>query len=139
MAAVIGTFALFLALAGAISGAVASFVGARSRNALMVESARTASWALAALGLIANATMLVAILSNEFSLHYVAENSSIATPTFFKVLSLWSADEGSLLLWNLVLAGYLLAVAVRFRRQRPETLPYALRVVDVGCAVSLRL
>ena len=57
---------------------------------------------------------------------YVAENSSRATPTFFKVLALWSADEGSLLLWNLVLAGYLLAVAFRFRRQRPETFPWAL-------------
>src|SRR4051812_3140755 len=139
MAAVIGTFALFLALAVAIYGAVASFVGARSRNALMVESARTASWALVALVLIANATMLVAILSNDFSLHYVAENSSIATLTFFKVLSLWSADEGSLLLWNLVLAGYLLAVAIRFRRQRPETFPYALGVMYVVSGFYLLL
>jgi len=129
LASVIGTFALFLALAVAVYGAVASFVGARSRNALMVESARTSSWALIGLVLIANLTMLVAILSNDFSLHYVAENSSRATPTFFKVLALWSADEGSLLLWNLVLSGYLLAVAVRFRRQRPETFPWALGVM----------
>src|SRR3954466_1947772 len=139
MAAVIGTFALFLALAVAIYGAVASFVGARSRNALMVESARTASWALVALVLIANATMLVAILSNDFSLPYVAENSSIATPTFFKVLSLWSADEGSLLLWNLVLAGYLLAVAIRFRRQRPETFPWAIGTMFAVSAFYLLL
>src|SRR3954451_3344026 len=129
MASVIGTFALFLALAVAAYGAVASFAGARSRNALMVESARTSAWSLAALVLIANATMLVAILSNDFTLHYVAENSSRATPTFFKVLALWSADEGSLLLWNLVLSGYLLAVAIRFRRQRPETFPWALGVM----------
>src|SRR5213076_161682 len=58
-----------------------------------------------------------------------AENSSRATPTFFKVLSLWSADEGSLLLWNLILAGFIAAVAFRFRRRRPETLPWVLAVL----------
>jgi cytochrome c-type biogenesis protein CcmF len=139
LASVIGTFALFLALAVAAYGAVASFVGARSRNALMVESARTTAWSLTALVLIANVTMLVAILANDFSLRYVAENSSRETPTFFKVLALWSADQGSLLLWNLVLSGYLLAVAIRFRRRRPETFPWALGVMYVVSAFYLLL
>ena len=31
--------------------------------------------------------------------------------------STWAADDGSLLLWNLILAGYVAAVAVRFRRE----------------------
>jgi cytochrome c-type biogenesis protein CcmF len=73
--------------------------------------------------------MLAALLANDFSLRYVASNSSRATPTFFKMLALWSADEGSLLLWNLVLAGYLAAVAFRFRHRRPETFPWALAVM----------
>jgi cytochrome c-type biogenesis protein CcmF len=59
----------------------------------------------------------------------VAENSSRETPLFFKVLSLWSADDGSLLLWNLILAGFVAAVALRFRRRRPETLPWAMAVL----------
>src|SRR5436190_2211205 len=139
MASVIGTFALLLALLVAAYGAVASFVGARSRNALLVESARTSSFSLIALVLIANVTMLVAILTNDFSVRYVAENSSRATPTFFKVLALWSADQGSLLLWNLVLAGYLLAVAIRFRRRRPETFPWALGTMFTVSAFYLLL
>src|SRR5690348_6558164 len=73
--------------------------------------------------------MLAAILANDFHIAYVAENSSLATPTFFKVLSLWSADEGSLLLWNLILAGYLAAVAWRFRKRTPETFPWAMAVM----------
>ena len=97
MTATIGTFALGLALAVALYGCVASFVGARKRNAVLVESARTCALSLFALVLAANGAMLAAILSNDFTLKYVAENSSRATPTFFKVLSLWSADEGSLL------------------------------------------
>src|SRR4051794_41420485 len=69
--------------------------------------------------------MLAALLANDFHLRYVAENSSRETPTFFKVLSLWAADDGSLLLWNLILAGYAAAVAWRFRTDRPATYPYA--------------
>src|SRR5947207_8596146 len=126
MTAILGTFALGPALAVALYGCVASFVAGRSRNAVLVESARTCALSLLALVVAANGAMLAAILSNDFTLKYVAENSSRATPTFFKVLSLWSADEGSLLFWNLILAGYIVAVSMRFRRRRPETFPWAL-------------
>src|SRR4051812_1597836 len=69
--------------------------------------------------------MLVALLRDDFAIRYVAENSSRATPTFFKVLSLWAADDGSLLLWSLILAGYVAAVAWSFRHGHPRTYPYA--------------
>src|SRR5947209_18079156 len=87
----------------------------------------------------ASGSMLAALLANDFHLAYVAENSSRETPLFFKVLSLWSADEGSLLLWNLILAGFIAAVAFRFRRRRPETPPWVLAVVYAVQAVYLVL
>jgi len=126
MPALVGTLALALALALAVYGATAAIVGARTGRPRVVESARTAAYSLFALVVVANLAMLAALLANDFSLRYVASNSSRATPTFFKMLALWSADEGSLLLWNLVLGGYLAAVAFRFRRRRPETFPWAL-------------
>ncbi len=132
--AAVGRLALTLALALAAYGAGASLIGARRRSALLVESARTTAYSLLGLVAAANGAMLAAILTDDFSVRYVAENSSRATPTFFKVLSLWSADEGSLLLWNLVLAGFLAAVAARFRRRRPETFPWALATM-YGVAV----
>jgi cytochrome c-type biogenesis protein CcmF len=130
----LGRFALLLALALAGYGLVAALAGARRERPRAVESARTTAYALLVAVAAANGAMLAAILANDFAVRYVAENSSRATPTFFKVLSLWSADDGSLLLWNLVLAGYLAAVAFRFRRYRPETLPWALAVL-YGVAV----
>ena len=125
----LGTFALLVALALALYGLAASVMGARRSRPLLVESARTTAFSLVALVAAANGAMLAAILSNDFGIAYVAANSSRETPTFFKVLSLWSNDEGSLLLWNLILAGYIAAVAFRFRRRRPETLPWALAVL----------
>jgi cytochrome c-type biogenesis protein CcmF len=125
----LGRYALLLALALAVWGLMAAVVGLRRQRPLAVESARTTAFALLAAVAAANGAMLAALLSDDFALRYVAQNSSRATPGFFKVLALWSADDGSLLLWNLVLAGYLAAVAFRFRRYRPETLPVALAVM----------
>jgi cytochrome c-type biogenesis protein CcmF len=125
----LGLFALVLALALAAYGLAASIIGARRGRPLLIESARTAAFSLLGVVAAANGAMLAAILTNDFSISYVAENSSRATPTFFKVLSLWSADEGSLLLWNLILAGYIAAVAFRFRKRKPETFPWAMAVM----------
>ena len=129
MPAFVGTIALALALALALYGGIAAIVGVRTNRIHLVESARTAAYSLFALVLVANLAMLAALLADDFTVRYVATNSSRATPTFFKVLALWSADEGSLLLWNLVLGGYLAAVAFRFRSRRPETFPWALAVM----------
>jgi cytochrome c-type biogenesis protein CcmF len=125
----LGTFALILGLALSAYGMIAAAVGARTQRPALVESARRTAFAVLATIVTVNAAMLVALLRNDFALRYVAENSSRATPTGYKILSLWAADDGSLLLWNLILAGYLTAVAIRFRRFRPVTFPYALSVL----------
>jgi cytochrome c-type biogenesis protein CcmF len=125
----LGQFALLLALVLSGYGMVAAAVGARTRRAALVDSARRTAFVLLVTVATVNGAMLAALLSDDFSLRYVAQNSSRTTPVFFKALSLWGADDGSLLLWNLVLAGYITAVALRFRRERPVTFPYALSVL----------
>jgi cytochrome c-type biogenesis protein CcmF len=122
-----GGILLGLLLAG--YGMVAAAIGGRTARAELVESARRCAYVLLAVAMAINAVMLAALLRNDFALRYVAENSSRSTPTFYRVLALWAADNGSLLLWNLVLAGYVAAVAFRFRRERPATFPYALSVL----------
>jgi len=121
----LGQAALLLALVLSIGGTVAAFAGARAGRPTWVEGARRTSFAVLGIVVVVNVAMLIALLGNDFAVRYVAENSSRGTPTFFKVLSLWAADDGSLLLWNLILAGYVAAVAWRFRRDRPPTYAYA--------------
>jgi cytochrome c-type biogenesis protein CcmF len=123
--ALLGQSGLLVALLLAGYGTVAAFVGARTGRPRLVESSRRVTFAVLGVVLTVNVAMLVALLGNDFILRYVAQNSSRGTPTFFKVLSLWAADDGSLLLWNLILAGYAAAVAWRFRTERPRTYPYA--------------
>ena len=126
----LGTYLLLFGLAVAGFGLVAAAVGAKTGRPGLVETARRLAFGLLAVVAAANVTMLVALLTNDFAVRYVAENSARETPVFFKALSLWAADDGSLLLWNLILAGYIAAVAIRFRRDdRPPTFPYAMGVL----------
>lgn len=139
MTAAVGTLAIALSFALALWGVFAAVAGARTRRPVLIESARTSAYSLLALTVVAALAMEVAILSNDFSIRYVAENSSRTTPTFFKILSLWGADEGSLLLWNLVLAGYIALVAFRFRTRRPQTFSWAMAVMYGVAAFYLLL
>jgi len=127
--AFLGTYGLMLGLVLSVGGAVVAAVGARTDRPALVQTARRIAFALLATMVVVDGAMLAALLSNDFTLRYVADNSSRETPVFFKVLSLWAADDGSLLFWNLILAGYVAAVAIRFRRYRPPTFPYALSVL----------
>jgi cytochrome c-type biogenesis protein CcmF len=127
--AFLGTYGLMLGLVLSVGGAVVAAVGARTDRPALVQTARRIAFAVLGTMVVVDGAMLAALLSNDFTLRYVADNSSRETPVFFKVLSLWAADDGSLLFWNLILAGYVAAVAIRFRRYRPPTFPYALSVL----------
>ncbi len=73
--------------------------------------------------------MIVALVTHDFSVSYVAQVGSRATPLFYTVISLWGALEGSILFWAWVLALYSILV-VSTNRDRPGTLvPYAAMVL----------
>lgn len=83
---------------------------------------------------VATLAMEVAILSDDFSVRYVARNSAAHTPLAYKVATLWGALEGSILLWALVLSGYVCAAAWRVRNRLDEAVvAVALGVMAAVC------
>jgi cytochrome c-type biogenesis protein CcmF len=80
---------------------------------------------------LAFAAMERALITRDFSVSFVAEHGSRRTPALYNVATLWSALEGSILLWVLVLAGYLTATVVKFRRRLDD------RLLGVALAVQL--
>ena len=65
-------------------------------------------------------TLEKALLSNDFSIAYVAANHARATPLLFTITSAWSALEGSIVLWGLVLAGYTATVFASLGKGKAE-------------------
>jgi len=131
MNAQVGHFATLLALLLAGVGTAAAFIGARTEDRRYVVWAERAGLAVFALVAIAFATMERALITHDFGVSYVAQVGSRTTPLFYTVISLWSALEGSILLWALILSGYT-ALLVRWSKRREATLgwdpqvPYAL-------------
>jgi cytochrome c-type biogenesis protein CcmF len=79
-------------------------------------------------------TMVVALVTHDFSVSYVAQVGSRATPLFYTVISLWGALEGSILFWAWVLALYGILVVTINRDRIGNLVPYAAMVL---LAVSL--
>ena len=65
------------------------------------------------------------LVSHDFSISYVAQVGSRATPTFFTIISLWGALEGSIVFWAWVLALYAAAVVWFNRHREGNLVPYA--------------
>ncbi|MDW3219372.1 MAG: heme lyase CcmF/NrfE family subunit [Acidimicrobiales bacterium] len=61
-----------------------------------------------------------ALINRDFTIRFVAEHGSHQTSSIFNVATMWSALEGSILLWTFILCGYLVAVVVKFRDRRDD-------------------
>ena len=121
----LGRVGLDVALAAAVLGAIDQWRGRRSR------AAHGRFFALLALGgvVFAVSVMQYALITHDFSLAYVAENNATFTPLLYSITGMWSALEGSLLLWVLLLNGLLVGVVLYYRRERDDD------VVRVASAV----
>ena len=111
---VIGSFGVVLTLAAAVTGAMTVFIGVKyKRDRLRIVGAKYAWIAFAGMCL-STFAMQRALITRDFSIQYVAEHGSSTTPPLYNVATMWSALEGSILLWGLILAGYLAVVAKKF-------------------------
>lgn len=134
MNSVLGHVGVLVGLASAVVGMAVLGTGlARGRPAL-VRAGRVYG-ALVLLGaLVATGAMEHALVTHDFSLAYVAENNSRATPLLYTLTGMWSALAGSILLWGLVLAGYITAMVWRFRRRAEDPLVGWALLVAYGVA-----
>ena len=129
MTRILGLTAVMVALALAIYGAVAAVIGVRRRHGALIRSAQTAAYANFGLLSIANLAMIYALVTHDFSISYVAQVGSRATPPFFTVISLWGSLEGSILFWGWILSGYTASVVFFTRGKLGSLGTYALAVM----------
>ncbi len=122
MIAPLGYLALTVGMAGAISGISVLAVGLRRHDTRLLRLGRVTVFVVLGAAIAAVAVMEWALITHDFSIKYVADNNARSTPLLFTITGLWAALEGSILLWVLILAGYLTAVAVKFRARATDPL-----------------
>src|SRR6184192_4531309 len=111
----LGSAAAIVALALALWGAVAAATGARTGRLALVESAQHAALGVFVLVTSCFALLTYAFLTFDFSVRYVANNTNLGTPFYYRLTAVWGALEGSIVLWAWMLSLYTLIIVVRHR------------------------
>ena len=129
-----GRISVILAFAISVYVVFASVYGARSGKSDFVMSARNGVYAVFFLLLIATIALLHSLVNLDFSLKYVALNTSTDLPVVYRFTSLWAGQAGSLLLWSLILSIYSALVVLDTRSRSRLLMPY---VIAVLAAISV--
>jgi cytochrome c-type biogenesis protein CcmF len=112
----LGRAALVVTLGLVVYAAAAGGYAAWTRRRRLALSAQNALLAAFASTLVASAVLVAALWRRDFSFAYVADRISNDLPLPYALSAFWGGQEGSLLLWLLVLTG-MSAAAVAFGRR----------------------
>ncbi len=118
----LGRAGLLLMLAASVFGAIAVLYGIRRKDARLLKQGPV--YAFLALGGIVLAVVMMqrALVTRDFSMAYIQQVGSADTPLLYNIAAMWSALEGSILLWALMLGVFTAAVAWRFRDRTDDVL-----------------
>jgi cytochrome c-type biogenesis protein CcmF len=135
--ATLGHTSIFLALLFAVGGIINPILGARYNHQRYLSFTRWAILAQFVLVTLAATCLIYALITTDFSLRYVAFNTTRATPIYYRVTGLWGALEGSLMLWEWILIIFSGLVAWIYRDRQPETMPWVLMIFSIVSAFFL--
>src|SRR5882762_852925 len=113
----LGRLALLLGFACSVFPVLSIATGLRTGLSGPLRSGRRAVWAVCAMALLAVILLERALLARDMSYRYVAEHTSKDLPLHYAFTSLWAGQEGSLLLWLLILSAYGSAFLFAYRKR----------------------
>jgi cytochrome c-type biogenesis protein CcmF len=125
--------AFICALWGLLSPVLRSRVGPQ-RAFANARAAIVGQWVFVTM---AAASLIFALVTTDFSLRYVAFNTTRATPLYYRLTGLWGALEGSLLLWEWILIIFSALIAWIYRDRHSELMPWVLVIFSIVSAFFL--
>ena len=137
MTATLGHISILLALFAAGCGIVSPILAARSGQERYLDFSRYAILGQFVLVTLAAAALIYGLVATDFSIKYVAFNTTRATPIYYRVTGLWGALEGSLLLWEWILIIFSGITAWLYRARHKETMPWVIMIFSIVSAFFL--
>ena len=92
----------------------------------LLRSARLGAYATAGLTLFAIALLAYAFVTHDFRIRYVAHYSDRSMPTSYLLTALWGGQDGSLLWWLFLLAGYTTVCVAWLKGRYRHLQPYVI-------------
>src|SRR5438874_4274213 len=130
----LGRAALVVSLGLALYAAGAGTAAALSKRRRLADSARNALIACFFSTAVAAIVLALALVHHDFSFVYVASHTSRDLSTIYALSAFWGGQEGSLLLWLLVLTGYGALAVVLNRRLLRDLIVWVVPVVGAIAA-----
>jgi cytochrome c-type biogenesis protein CcmF len=122
MKGALGFGGITLGFMAAALGVVTMAIGISRRDGRIMGTGRQFVFMVLLGAVVAAGAMEWALVTHDFSINYVVRNHARSTPLLYTVAALWGALEGSIILWALVLAGYLAVTVHRLRARASEPL-----------------
>jgi cytochrome c-type biogenesis protein CcmF len=126
--AALGRAALLLSFGLVVYALVAGSFAAWKRRRRLALSAQNALLASFVTTLVGAGVLWAAFARSDFSFVYVAQHINRTLPLGYKLSAFWGGQEGSLLLWLLILSGYS-ALAVWLNRRTRELIAWVVPVL----------
>ena len=135
----LGNFLLYLALFTSAYAVIAAILAAKTRRMGLILSTERAVLTGFVLCLSAMAILEVLFLTDRFDIYYIATHSSRDLPTGYKFTAVWSGMQGSLLLWALILSGFIFFAVIKTRAFRGPLASYATAIMSFTLVFFLAL
>ncbi|MGR5365439.1 heme lyase CcmF/NrfE family subunit [Photobacterium damselae] len=107
----LGLFALIAALGLSALVSIYPLYGASVGNQAMMRMARPLTYGVFLMLLGSFVSLCWSFYSNDFTVTYVASNSTSLLPWYYRITAVWGSHEGSLLLWVFIQSAWAAAVA----------------------------
>ncbi|OSM01476.1 heme lyase CcmF/NrfE family subunit [Magnetofaba australis] len=125
----IGHFAAIVAFVLTFVQIAAPIAGAKLERPAWIRVGRHAAFLVFGLLTVASLSLVYAFVEHDFSVRYVATNSSRNTPLMYLITGMWGGHEGSLLLWGWLLSMFVAVAAWIHWRPHPRSIPWVLSIL----------
>ncbi len=125
-----GTGVLYAILVSAAYTFAVALAAGRGHPRLL-QSARLGAYATSALVLFAVLLLAYAFFTHDFRIRYVARYSDRSMPDTYLFTALWGGQDGSLLWWAFLLAGYVVACVAWLKGRYRQLQPYVIATLMV--------
>ena len=121
---ILGSYTLALAFPSTLLSILFYLGGYWWQKSALVKIGQRATIFTFALLTLSVCFLILAFVTNDFSIVYVAHYSNITLPLFFKFAGLWAGLDGSILFWVWLVSLYSVIVLFQNMKKNPDWMPY---------------
>jgi cytochrome c-type biogenesis protein CcmF len=133
MTADTGNLSLLMAMLAAAGALFCSALAVKSDNRQVLTWARRLIYVFGTMVVLGSWVLLSALINSDFRNAYVASYTERALPTGYKVAAFWAGQEGSLMLWALLLAGMSAVAVYTYRNREVVEQAVMIRILALVC------